>query len=208
MARTILSAVRSGDRTLPVAWEPVSYWIRLARRSLSGVWTCVLHCTELPDLAEARRYAEKVCYSSGTGNCAHFYIDRDGSLHQFVPLDRTAHHVARWNRRSVGIELVNLGRFPLWFHPDHQEMTEPYTEAQYVSLLALLGELERRLGPLKIVGHAALDRRVLVSHGQLVRRRLDPGPQFDWERVRRWSRRRVGTRRSRGYRWKPEVRHE
>ena len=38
----------------------------------------VIHCTELPDLAIAREYGERVLHDNGSGNSGHFYIDRDG----------------------------------------------------------------------------------------------------------------------------------
>ena len=45
----------------------------------------VLHCTELPDLDTARDYGERIQYpQSGTGNSGHFYIDRDGTIHQYL----------------------------------------------------------------------------------------------------------------------------
>ena len=70
----------------------------------------VIHATELPDMETAREYGERIHHDeSRTGNSGHFYIDRDGRIEQWVPLDRVAHHVRGHNRDSVGIELVNGG---------------------------------------------------------------------------------------------------
>ena len=108
----------------PNDW-PLPYESRLAERPLSQVDLVVIHCTELPDLATAREYGERVLYDSGTGNSGHYYIDRDGSVHVFVRPGRVAHHVRGYNERSVGIELVNAGRYPHWLDSRHQAMDEP-----------------------------------------------------------------------------------
>src|SRR3546814_11398454 len=77
----------------------------------SQVDLVVIHCTELPDLATAREYGERVLHTgSGTGNSGHYYVDRNGDCHRFVAPDRVAHHVRGYNPRSIGIELVNAGR--------------------------------------------------------------------------------------------------
>ena len=92
--------------------DPLPYAERLEARALDAIELVVIHCTELPDLATAREYGERVLYADGgTGNSGHFYIDRDGSVHAWVPVERVAHHVRGHNPRSVGIELVNRGRF-------------------------------------------------------------------------------------------------
>ena len=91
---------------------PLPYEERLAERPASQVDLVVLHCTELPDLATAREYGERGLYDSGAGNSGHYYIDRDGSVHLFVRPNRVANHTRGYNPRSIGIELVNTGRFP------------------------------------------------------------------------------------------------
>lgn len=42
-----------------------------------------------------------------SGVSAHYVIDREGRIIQMVPLDRAAQHYPPYNRRSVGIEIVN-----------------------------------------------------------------------------------------------------
>ena len=54
----------------------------LAARAPDAIDTVVIHCTELPDLATAREYGERVLYESGTGNSGHYYIDRDGRIEE------------------------------------------------------------------------------------------------------------------------------
>mgnify|MGYP001024306338 CR=1 FL=1 len=171
-----------------VTFNPLSYNDRLESRSLEDISLVVLHATELPDLATAREYGERIHYeASVTGNSGHFYIDRNGRIEQWVDLTRVAHHVTGHNRTSVGIELVNLGRFPNWLDSRHQSWQEPITDAQIDALKALLTELEQALPELRhIAGHDQLDsRRVKASDDPTitVRRKIDPGPDFPWDQL-------------------------
>lgn len=106
---------------------------------------------------------------------AHFFLRRDGELRQFVSCDARAWHagVSRWRGRescndySVGIELEGLEG-------------EPFEAVQYLRLTALLRALQRRYGRFDVAGHEH------VAPG----RKRDPGPGFDWVRLRaqlRWS---------------------
>ncbi|MDW8324729.1 MAG: 1,6-anhydro-N-acetylmuramyl-L-alanine amidase AmpD [Burkholderiales bacterium] len=100
---------------------------------------------------------------------AHFFIRRDGELIQFVPCALRAWHagVSSWQGRercndySVGIELEGT---------DHT----PYTEAQYATLDRLLALLRAAYPIEAVVGHSD------IAPG----RKTDPGPAFDWGRVR------------------------
>lgn len=167
---------------------PLPYAALLVPRPLADIDLVVIHCTELPDLATAREYGERVLYAdTGTGNSGHYYIDRDGSVHQYVPDDRIAHHTRGYNPRSIGIELVNTGRFPHWMDSTHQAMDEPYTEAQVAALTALLLRLQDELPSLRfIAGHEDLDTAEVEASDDpscKVRRKRDPGPLFPWDRV-------------------------
>lgn len=172
---------------LPPSDWPLPYVEHLQLRSAEQIELVVIHCTELPDLAAARSAGERVLYPSGTGNSGHFYIDRDGQVHVWVPLDRVAHHVRGHNARSLGIELINRGRFPDWLASGSQQMEEPYPAAQIAALRALLLELQRELPNLReIAGHEDLDtERVPASDDpdRQVFRKRDPGPQFPWAEV-------------------------
>ena len=174
-------------RPLPVIDAPLPYVDRLEHRAPDRIDMVVVHCTELPDLATAREYGERILHPSGTGNSGHYYIDRDGTVLRYVPEDRIAHHVRGLNPRSIGIELVNAGRYPHWLDSRHQSMDEPYPDAQVEALVALLHELAARLPTLRhIAGHEDLDReRVPASDDPSlqVHRKLDPGPLFPWTRV-------------------------
>ena len=172
---------------VPVLRSPLPYEELLETRPRDRIDLVVIHCTELPDLTTARAYGEQALYDSGTGNSGHFYIDRDGSVHQYVALERVAHHVRGYNPRSIGIELVNLGRYPDWLAAGHQAMQEPYAQQQVDALAALLRALEQELPSLAyIAGHQELDTtRVPASDDAsvTVHRKLDPGPLFPWETV-------------------------
>ena len=168
--------------------EPLPYADALAARPSGEIDLVVVHCTELPDLAMARDYGERVLYpASGTGNSGHYYIDRDGGIVEYVTPQRVAHHTRGWNPRSIGIELVNIGRFPDWLDSRRQAMDEPYTEAQVESLVALLADLQARIPSLvQIAGHEDLDLDEVEASDDpavKVRRKRDPGPLFPWNEV-------------------------
>lgn len=100
---------------------------------------------------------------------AHFLVRRDGELIQFVPCSRRAWHagVSNWlgrencNDFSIGIELEGCDQLP-------------FEDAQYLTLNRLLAELHRRYSMEAVVGHSD------IAPG----RKTDPGPCFDWSRVR------------------------
>jgi AmpD protein len=103
---------------------------------------------------------------------AHFLIDRGGALTQYVPLQARAWHAGvssfggqeGCNHRSIGIELEGTDE-------------TPFTDAQYAALRALCAALMQvypRITPARIVGHSD------IAPG----RKTDPGPCFDWIRLR------------------------
>ena len=166
--------------------KPLPYVRSLAARPTDRIDLAVIHCTELPDLAMAREFGEKLHYpATSTGNSGHYYIERSGRVEEWVPLDRVAHHARGYNERSIGIELCNLGRYPDWFDSRKQELCEPYTAAQLGSLVELLHQLQKELPALRwIAGHEALDtRRITASDDPdaTVFRKRDPGALFPWE---------------------------
>jgi hypothetical protein len=111
----------------------------------------------------------------------HYEIDRSGEIYQFVDEEDIAWHVracdrwwpdwlpdwgtydvSRMNEWAIGIELVSDAAY--------RAAGEPYTDAQYTSLAALIRDLFARRGVLPIVGH-----------GQVQADRSDP-VAFDWDR--------------------------
>ena len=104
---------------------------------------------------------------------AHFLVRRDGELIQFVPCSGRAWHagISNWigrencNDFSIGIELEGCDELP-------------FEDAQYLALNRLLADLRRRFSIEAVVGHSD------IAPG----RKTDPGPCFDWHRVRDASR--------------------
>ncbi|MBT8132170.1 MAG: 1,6-anhydro-N-acetylmuramyl-L-alanine amidase AmpD [Gammaproteobacteria bacterium] len=104
---------------------------------------------------------------------AHALIRRDGNLIQYVPLDQRAWHAgescfkdrAACNDYSIGIELEG---------DDYNN----FTDRQYAKLVQLCHALEKHFSNIscdRIVGHCD------ISPG----RKTDPGPFFDWKRLRK-----------------------
>ncbi len=103
---------------------------------------------------------------------AHLLIDRQGSCCQFVGFDKRAWHAGRssyqgreeFNDFSIGIELEGS---------DHV----PYTAEQYLRLAEVITLLKRHY-------QAIVDENI-VGHDQIAPlRKTDPGPAFDWLRLR------------------------
>ena len=103
---------------------------------------------------------------------AHALIRRDGEVVQFVPFHRRAWHAGEscyagrtaCNDFSIGIELEGTDE-------------QPYAEAQVRTLAAMIRALRAcypGLGPDRVVGHSD------IAPG----RKTDPGPHFDWTRLR------------------------
>jgi AmpD protein len=105
---------------------------------------------------------------------AHFLIRRNGELIQFVPTTQRAWHagVSEWNGRprcndySIGIELEGCDE-------------RPFEDIQYPVLARLIRVLRRSCAVEDVVGHAD------IAPG----RKTDPGPCFDWPRLRKLLRR-------------------
>ncbi|RDV29085.1 1,6-anhydro-N-acetylmuramyl-L-alanine amidase AmpD [Alteromonas aestuariivivens] len=103
---------------------------------------------------------------------AHCVIRRDGKVEQYVPFSARAWHAGvssfqgqgRCNDFSVGIELEGTD-------------TQPYTEHQYASLVKVCQEL--------IEAYPKISLGRIVGHNDIAPgRKTDPGPFFDWCRLR------------------------
>ena len=103
---------------------------------------------------------------------AHFLIERDGAVTQFVSCNHRAWHAGQslyagrenCNDFSIGIELEGTDELP-------------FTDAQYLAL----GELTQRL--LRAYPQMSVER--ICGHSDIAPgRKTDPGPCFDWARLR------------------------
>lgn len=173
---------------IAIADWPLPYEHRLAARPSAAIDLVVIHCTELPDMAMAREFGERIRYeNSQTGNSGHYYVDTEGKVYRFVADTRVAQHTYGYNPRSIGIELSNIGRYPHWGDSRHQQFATPYTTAQIEALRALLAQLRNDHASLRfIAGHEDLDRRLepaVDDPSIMLRRRQDPGPLFPWDQV-------------------------
>lgn len=129
------------------------------------------------------------------GVSAHYYITRDGGVVQVVPESRVAYHAGKsfWedpekgalnglNAWSLGIEIGNAGPFENAPTPEQEKdvsdwsKAEPYTEAQYQALVALLRDIMAR-------NPQVVAERVLGHEDIAPGRKIDPGPHFDWQRL-------------------------
>ena len=123
-----------------------------------------LFCNSLD--CDAHPYYEQL---RGLRVSAHFLIRRSGELLQFVPCTQRAWHAGasswrgrdRCNDFSVGIELEGADELP-------------YADPQYTVLGALVAALLRAYPIDDVVGHADIAPS----------RKTDPGPSFDWPRLR------------------------
>ncbi len=126
---------------------------------IEALFTNCLDCSAHPSFEALR----------GLEVSAHFLIRRDGELLQFVSADERAWHAGkssfrgreRCNDFSLGVELEGLEG-------------GVFDERQYLALGRLLPQLRERYPLEAVVGHEH------IAPG----RKADPGPGFDWLRLR------------------------
>ena len=103
---------------------------------------------------------------------SHLLIRRDGEIVQYVPFRKRAWHAGdscyrgrmACNDFSIGIELEG-------------QDDEPYTDVQYEVLAGVVKAL--------IEAFPGLSANTLVGHCDISpQRKTDPGPAFDWQRLR------------------------
>jgi AmpD protein len=145
----------------------VVHGISLPPGEFGGPWIDRLFCNTLPP--EAHPYFARIWEMKVS---THVLIDRKGELTQYVPFHLRAWHAGQssyegrngCNDYSVGIELEGTD-------------ASAYEERQYhvlAHLIVLLCRAYPTLSPMRIVGHSD------VAPG----RKTDPGPAFDWPRLR------------------------
>lgn len=145
----------------------VVHGISLPPGEFGGPWIDRLFTGCLP--ADAHPYFREI---AGLRVSSHALIRRTGEIVQYVPFERRAWHAgasqyhgrSNCNDFSIGIELEGTDELP-------------YTEAQYQQLAALIEAL--------LASYPALSRDRLVGHSEIAPgRKSDPGPAFDWARLR------------------------
>ena len=145
----------------------VVHGISLPPGEFGGPWIDRLFTGTLP--ADAHPYFRAIV---GARVSAHALIRRDGEIVQYVPFGERAWHAGeseydgrpRCNDFSIGVELEGTDE-------------TPYTDAQYEQLAALAAALfdaYPSLGPEHVVGHSDIAPE----------RKTDPGPIFNWRRLR------------------------
>ena len=128
---------------------------------------------------------------------AHYVIDRDGTIYQFVGENRVAYHagkgniisevfnIASMNDKSIGIELLAIGTkeemVPLITEETYDRLDSSligYTDEQYSALQSLITDILSRYSTIK------RDREHIMGHEEYAPvRKTDPGKLFDWTRL-------------------------
>jgi AmpD protein len=154
----------------PAGTQPeliVVHGISLPPGDFGGPWIDRLFTGHLPP--EAHPYFRDIAAARVS---AHALIRRDGEIVQYVPFAQRAWHAGKseyggrqaCNDFSIGIELEGTDDVP-------------YENAQYDSLSALIAAL--------LTAYPSLSRDRVVGHSDIAPgRKTDPGPSFDWPRLR------------------------
>jgi len=156
------------------------------RPDLTVIDLIVLHAISLPDGEFSMAYVEQLFMGTldlsadtrladlqGVEVSAHFVVDRDGQVTQFVHCDDRAWHAGEssWQNSSncndyaIGIEMIG-------------DETRPFTNAQYTEAARLCCVLMQRYPNItqeRIVGHQD------IAPG----RKWDPGKQWNWQHFHR-----------------------
>ena len=146
----------------------VVHGISLPPSEFGGPWIDALFTNALDPLAHP--YFQAI---AGLRVSAHLLIRRNGEMVQYVPFHQRAWHAGAssfagrsgCNDFSIGVEVEGA---------DHL----PYDDRQYERLAMVIAALRTAypaLKPDRLVGHAD------IAPG----RKTDPGPAFDWARLRR-----------------------
>jgi len=145
----------------------VVHGISLPPGEFGGPWIDRLFTGGLPP--EAHPYFRQI---AGSRVSAHVLIRRDGRIVQYVPFAARAWHagVSEYRGRpacndfSIGIELEGTDE-------------TAYTDAQYSQLEALIRAL--------LAAYPTLSVEHIAGHSDIAPgRKTDPGPSFDWARLR------------------------
>lgn len=133
----------------------------------------IIHYTETqgPQVAEGY-FTGALEHPTGGRVSAHYMIDENGAITQYVDEDKRAWHagISYWegiediNSHSIGIELVNPGR---------KYGYRRFTAAQMEALVTLAKDIIKRnnIPAYRVLGHSDIAPT----------RKVDPGELFDWK---------------------------
>lgn len=129
------------------------------------------------------------------GVSIHYLIDREGKVFCYIPENRSAWHAGagtwgneekytnKMNKYSIGIELMGMGtqkEMSIYMTKANYNKLKKewlgFTEAQYVSLKALLTDVCTR-------NNIPMDRAHIIGHDQYNPKKRDPGDLFDWSKI-------------------------
>jgi N-acetyl-anhydromuramoyl-L-alanine amidase len=145
----------------------VVHGISLPPGEFGGPWIDRLFTGTLP--ADAHPYFRDIAVQRVS---AHALIRRDGQIVQYVPFGERAWHAGQSTYRgrgacndfSIGVELEGTD-------------DTPYTDVQYRALAALIVML--------LAAYPSLSAQAIAGHSDIAPgRKTDPGPSFDWIRLR------------------------
>ncbi len=145
----------------------VIHGISLPPGEFGGGYVQQLFCNRLDP--GGHPYFAEICNLEVSAHCL---IEREGRVTQFVSLDDRAWHAGEssWrgetacNDFSIGIELEGCDELA-------------YGDAQYEALAALIGALRAR--------YPAIEADAVTGHSDIAPgRKTDPGPAFDWSKLR------------------------
>ncbi len=150
---------------LEISTSDVSY--NFSSRNGATPQMIVLHTTESPSY----RSTKATFQSRGSKVSAHYVIDRDGTIHQFLPEGYSAWHAGdsnfpplgitgSCNAESIGIEI-------------QRSPNEPLTKEQIASTMALVKDIKER--------HNIPAEHVVAHSDVAPGRKTDPGADFPWE---------------------------
>ncbi|HEY7088065.1 MAG TPA: N-acetylmuramoyl-L-alanine amidase [Tepidisphaeraceae bacterium] len=138
----------------------------------------------------------------------HFMLDTDGTIYQTLDTKERAYHATKANARSVGVEIANLGAFPIdRVRPPNAVVgmiqgenlwMQDFTPQQYDSLIKLTAALCKALPEIRcnyprdasgrLIPNALTDHQWehfhgILGHYHVQSNKQDPGPAFQWDRV-------------------------
>ena len=125
----------------------------------------------------------------------HYIIERDGTVHCYIPEDRVAWHAGKgeWNNDpkytnkmnyyAIGIELVGMGSeedMSIYMSAGEYRKLDSslkcFTSEQYSSLKALVKDICDR-------NDIPMDRDHVIGHEDYSPTKNDPGQLFDWSEI-------------------------